>query len=61
MCLLARVDDAMNTNIITDKEFSLFQRFIYDAAGITLSSAKKALVGGRLAKRLKQYQLASYG
>jgi len=51
----------MSTNIITDKEFSQFQRFIYDAAGITLSSAKKAMVGGRLAKRLKQYQLASYG
>jgi chemotaxis protein methyltransferase CheR len=51
----------MSANIITDQEFCQFQRFIYDAAGITLSSAKKAMVGGRLAKRLKQYQLASYG
>lgn len=51
----------MSVAVITDKEFSQFQRFIYDAAGITLSSAKKAMVGGRLAKRLKQYQLNSYG
>lgn len=46
---------------ITDQEFIQFQRFIYDAAGISLSSAKKALVSGRLAKRLQQYQLGSYG
>lgn len=51
----------MSVNNITDKEFLQFQRFIYEAAGITLSSAKKALVGGRLAKRLQQHQLASYG
>lgn len=51
----------MSVNNITDLEFTHFQRFIFDAAGISLSSAKKALVGGRLAKRLQQYQLASYG
>ena len=45
---------------ISDHEFSQFQRFIYDAAGITLSSAKKALVSGRLAKRLQQCRLGSY-
>lgn len=46
---------------ISDHEFAQFQRFIYDAAGISLSSAKKALVCGRLAKRLQHCQLASYG
>jgi chemotaxis protein methyltransferase CheR len=51
----------MNTTAISDREFAQFQRFIYDAAGITLSSAKKALVSGRLAKRLQQHQLGSYG
>lgn len=45
---------------ISDQEFSCFQRFIYDAAGITLSPAKKALVCGRLAKRLQQRNLSSY-
>jgi chemotaxis protein methyltransferase CheR len=45
---------------ITDKEFALFQRFIFEEAGITLSGAKKALVGGRLAKRLELRRLSSY-
>ena len=45
---------------ISDNEFGLFQRFIFDAAGITLSSAKKALVCGRLAKRLQACNLGSY-
>ena len=38
-----------------------FQRFIYDAAGITMSNGKQALVSGRLAKRLAHFQLESYG
>lgn len=45
---------------ITDNEFSQFQRFIFEAAGITLSPAKKALVCGRLAKRLQQREMPSY-
>jgi chemotaxis protein methyltransferase CheR len=45
---------------ITDAEFGHFQRFIFEAAGITLSSAKKALVTGRLAKRLHACELHSY-
>lgn len=51
----------MSVYNISDQEFSQFQRFIFDAAGISLSSAKKALVSGRLAKRLQQCQFASYG
>ncbi|HET7795360.1 MAG TPA: protein-glutamate O-methyltransferase CheR [Rhizobacter sp.] len=47
-------------NTITDAEFGNFQRFIFDAAGITLSSAKKALVCGRLAKRLKACDVGNY-
>lgn len=46
---------------ITDQEFSQFQKFIFDAAGISLSPAKKALVSGRLAKRVQHCQLSSYG
>ncbi len=45
---------------ISDTEFGHFQRFIFDAAGITLSSAKKALVMGRLGKRLAHHQLESF-
>jgi chemotaxis protein methyltransferase CheR len=55
------VDGATLMLNISDREFAQFQRFIYDAAGITLSTSKKALVCGRLAKRLQQNRLASYG
>lgn len=46
---------------LSDAEFARFQRFIYDSAGITLSAAKRALVCGRLAKRLHACQMKSYG
>ena len=46
---------------ISDAEFSRFQRFIYDAAGITLSAAKKTMLCGRLSKRLQAHGLVSYG
>lgn len=37
---------------ISDAEFRLFQRLMFDEAGVTLASSKKALVNGRLARRL---------
>jgi chemotaxis protein methyltransferase CheR len=46
---------------ISDTEFGQCQRFIFEAAGITLTDAKKALVSGRLAKRLNACQVSSYG
>jgi chemotaxis protein methyltransferase CheR len=46
---------------LSDTDFTRFQRFIYDAAGITMSSGKKALVSGRLAKRLQAHRLTSFG
>jgi chemotaxis protein methyltransferase CheR len=45
---------------ITDAEFGRFQRFIYDFAGITLTPAKKAMVSGRLSKRLRELQLDTF-
>ena len=51
----------MAVTMITEREFIQFQRFIYDAAGITMANGKQALVSGRLAKRLAHYQLNSYG
>ncbi|SDH59383.1 MULTISPECIES: protein-glutamate O-methyltransferase CheR [unclassified Duganella] len=51
----------MTVAMITDREFMQFQRFIFDAAGITMADGKQALVSGRLAKRLAHYQLGSYG
>ena len=50
----------MHATALTEREFVRFQRFIHDAAGITLSATKRALVSGRLARRLSQHGLASY-
>ncbi|CAM3369575.1 SAM-dependent methyltransferase [Pseudomonas floridensis] len=49
-----------NTASLNDHEFGQFQSWLYRAAGINLSPAKKALVAGRLFKRLKHYELNSY-
>jgi chemotaxis protein methyltransferase CheR len=46
---------------ITDNEFAQFQRFIFEAAGITMADAKKALVTGRLSKRLAAHGLETFG
>jgi chemotaxis protein methyltransferase CheR len=43
-----------------DHEFASFRQMIHRIAGITMSPTKKALVAGRLAKRLKQHGLSSY-
>lgn len=45
---------------LSEKEFAHFQRFIFDAAGISLSHAKKQMVCGRLGRRLQHHRLASY-
>ena len=46
---------------ISDTEFGQFQRFIFETAGITLTDAKKALVSGRLAKRVHACRVKNYG
>jgi chemotaxis protein methyltransferase CheR len=45
---------------LSDHEFRLFQRMIFDVAGISMSVSKKQLVCGRLARRVKHYGLKSY-
>lgn len=45
---------------LSDSEFRNIQRFIFDAAGISMSEAKKALIAGRLTKRLRHYGLKSF-
>jgi chemotaxis protein methyltransferase CheR len=49
-----------NVHPLTAAEFALFQKLVYREAGIWLSSAKKALVSGRLARRVRLHGLKSY-
>lgn len=51
----------MNQLALSDQEFRQFQTMIYDIAGISMSAAKKPLVSGRLAKRVKHHGFGSYG
>lgn len=48
-------------DVLSDRDFAGFQRLVKSLAGIHLAPAKKALVCGRLAKRLRQLQLDGYG
>lgn len=45
---------------LTDKEFDLFRTLMYDVAGIQLTPVKRALVAGRLSKRLRALGHGSY-
>lgn len=45
---------------LTDSEFNGFSRLMFDAAGITLAPSKKALVEGRLSKRLHALGLKTF-
>lgn len=49
------------TATITDQEFTLFQRLIYQLAGISLSPVKKILLVGRLSKRLTHHGFETFG
>jgi chemotaxis protein methyltransferase CheR len=46
---------------LTDQEFDYLQKLLYEAAGINLTSEKKALVIGRLTRRIESLGHASYG
>ena len=43
-----------------DQEFAHFQRFIFEAAGITLADSKKLLVSSRLGNRVQHHGFGSY-
>ncbi len=45
---------------LTDLEFSRFQQFLIERAGITLPDSKQSLVAGRLEKRLRDLSLRSF-
>mgnify|MGYP005988345637 CR=1 FL=1 len=45
---------------LTDKEFELFQKFVFKEIGISLGNSKKFLVKNRLYKQLVSFKLNSY-
>ena len=45
---------------VTDREFELFRRLVYDSCGIVLSPAKRALLAARLSGRIRQLGLSSF-
>ena len=45
---------------LSDREFKLFQQLIHDEAGIYLSDVKKALLIGRLSRRIRELGLDSF-
>ncbi len=46
--------------ILSNKEFELFRRLIYDSCGISLTSSKKELVKARLSKRLTKVGINTF-
>ncbi|WP_242392348.1 CheR family methyltransferase [Anaeromyxobacter oryzisoli] len=46
---------------VSDRDFARFQRLINDEAGIWLAPVKKALLVGRLARRLRELGTTSFG
>jgi len=51
---------AVTTIPLTDKELQQYQKLIYEWAGIHMADSKRALISGRLLKRLRFYKLHSY-
>ena len=47
--------------VLSDPEFETLRKFLYDAVGINLTPEKKALVTGRLSKRIVTLGLNSFG
>jgi len=46
---------------LSDQEFEFLRKLLYEAAGINLTAEKKALVIGRLTRRIESLGLTSYG
>jgi chemotaxis protein methyltransferase CheR len=56
-----KVRSGLETGSISDREFLKYQELLHRIAGISLPITKKALLCGRLAKRLRHHGLDDYG
>lgn len=50
----------LNGQSLTDREFEWIKDYLYRQSGIVLNDSKRAMVMGRLNKRLRYYELNSY-
>ena len=44
-------------DLLTDSDFDLFRKVIYDESGITFSSSNRSILDSRLKERLRETQL----
>ena len=59
--MMDSLDSPAGSPRLSDGDFEKFRRMIHGIAGISMSAAKKPLVCGRLAKRMRQHGMRSYG
>ncbi|MFZ5630684.1 MAG: CheR family methyltransferase [Spirochaetota bacterium] len=57
---MSRVPPVSGSIDLTEAEFAIFQKLIYEWAGIHMPDSKKALVSSRIMKRLRHFGLNSY-
>ena len=55
------MSDPAGLPAVAEKEFRLYQRFMLEETGIHLGDSKRALLAGRLARRLRDLSISSYG
>lgn len=55
------IDAAIELRPPTEREFRLFQQLVYEHAGIHLAPVKRALLSGRLSRRLRELGLRTFG
>ena len=51
----------MHTQAITEKEFALFQTYLYEQIGLSLPASKQMMLSTRLGKRLRVTQCENFG
>lgn len=57
---LTKLPNGLSSDAISDRDFDLIRKMIFEEAGISLSDAKRTLVCSRLAKRLRSLRLKSH-
>jgi chemotaxis protein methyltransferase CheR len=55
-----KISHTMTYSDLTEKEFLLFQKLVYDKCGINLHEGKKELVRARLGKRLREHRFTHF-